>query len=53
MACGIQSQSGGTQEKVVIGYFPNINHVAVMVAEEKQLYEQLLPDGTEVVQICY
>lgn len=49
-ACGSDqaTKGGGIPEKVVIGYFPNINHVAGMVAEEKQLYKQTLPDGTEV-----
>ncbi|MCD5322829.1 MULTISPECIES: ABC transporter substrate-binding protein [Pontibacillus] len=47
-ACGSKSTSGSTPEEIVIGYFPNINHVAGMVAEEKDFYEETLPDGTEV-----
>ncbi|MBM7553825.1 aliphatic sulfonate ABC transporter substrate-binding protein [Thalassobacillus pellis] len=51
-ACGSSDSASGSNgentDKVVIGYFPNINHVAGMVAEEKELYEKTLPDGTEV-----
>ncbi|MFG6120701.1 aliphatic sulfonate ABC transporter substrate-binding protein [Thalassobacillus sp. B23F22_16] len=50
-ACGTSESASGSKgknDKIVIGYFPNINHVAGMVAEEKELYEQTLPDGTEV-----
>ncbi|WP_079479365.1 ABC transporter substrate-binding protein [Halobacillus salinus] len=48
-ACG--SNKGGAEEagdEITIGYFPNINHVAGMVAEEKDLYSETLPDGTKV-----
>lgn len=38
-ACGSDSTSG-TKEKVVIGYFPNIDHVPAMVAKEKGYYEE-------------
>lgn len=47
VACGNTSQSNSGEE-ITIGYFPNINHVAGMVAEEKEMYEQQLPDGTTV-----
>ncbi|MFG6117481.1 aliphatic sulfonate ABC transporter substrate-binding protein [Halobacillus sp. MO56] len=49
-ACGSSDSASGSSsgDKIVIGYFPNINHVAGMVAEEKELYEKTLPDGTEV-----
>ncbi|MFC7063342.1 aliphatic sulfonate ABC transporter substrate-binding protein [Halobacillus seohaensis] len=49
-ACGSESgaSSGSGSDEVTIGYFPNINHVAGMVAEEQNLYEETLPDGTEV-----
>ncbi|RPF51034.1 ABC transporter substrate-binding protein [Aquisalibacillus elongatus] len=45
-ACGSASADGS--DEITIGYFPNINHVAGMVAEEKDLYSETLPDGTEV-----
>ncbi len=47
VACGNTGQSKSTDE-ITIGYFPNINHVAGMVAEEKKMYEETLPDGTKV-----
>ncbi len=47
VACGNTSQSKSNEE-ITIGYFPNINHVAGMVAEEKKMYEKTLSDGTEV-----
>ncbi|WP_404454845.1 aliphatic sulfonate ABC transporter substrate-binding protein [Virgibacillus necropolis] len=49
-ACGGSSEgeSGDGAKEITIGYFPNINHVAGMVAEEKELYAETLPDGTKV-----
>ncbi|MFZ3577174.1 ABC transporter substrate-binding protein [Virgibacillus sp. DJP39] len=49
-ACGNSEEATGSEEskEITIGYFPNINHVAGMVAEEKKLYEETLPDGTTV-----
>ncbi|RWZ51290.1 aliphatic sulfonate ABC transporter substrate-binding protein [Halobacillus fulvus] len=50
-ACGSDADAGSGAEagdSITIGYFPNINHVAGMVAEEKDLYTETLPDGTEV-----
>ncbi|MDQ0160220.1 ABC transporter substrate-binding protein [Alkalibacillus salilacus] len=47
-ACGSSSAEGSESEEITIGYFPNINHVAGMVAEEQELYSETLPDGTEV-----
>ncbi len=54
-ACGSSSGeasggdgSGDGSKEITIGYFPNINHVAGMVAEEKDLYTETLPDGTKV-----
>ncbi|MGJ9457753.1 ABC transporter substrate-binding protein [Oceanobacillus sp. CF4.6] len=50
-ACGGSddgASTDGTPEEITIGYFPNINHVAGMVAEEKDLYAQNFPDGTTV-----
>ncbi|MYL51023.1 aliphatic sulfonate ABC transporter substrate-binding protein [Halobacillus litoralis] len=45
---GANSDDGGSTEEITIGYFPNINHVAGMVAETKDLYSETLPDGTKV-----
>ncbi|WP_347861322.1 aliphatic sulfonate ABC transporter substrate-binding protein [Salimicrobium sp. PL1-032A] len=54
-ACGSsESDASGDEEgsdgkdEITIGYFPNINHVAGMVAEEKEMYSEELPDGTTV-----
>ena len=47
-ACGSSNAEEDSNEEVTIGYFPNINHVAGMVAEEKDLYSESLPDGTTV-----
>ncbi|MCP3028112.1 aliphatic sulfonate ABC transporter substrate-binding protein [Halobacillus sp. A5] len=50
-ACGSESgasNGSGSDDEVTIGYFPNIDHAAGMVAEEKELYEESLPEGTEV-----
>ncbi|MGI8314970.1 ABC transporter substrate-binding protein [Halobacillus mangrovi] len=50
-ACGESAGAGSNGEgakEITIGYFPNINHVAGMVAEEKDLYTETLPDGTKV-----
>jgi NitT/TauT family transport system substrate-binding protein len=45
--CGSDSASG-TKEKVVIGYFPNINHVPAMIAKDQGYFQQELGDGTTV-----
>lgn len=45
--CGSNS-ANGTNDKVVIGYFPNINHVPAMIAKDKGYFEQQLGDGTTV-----
>ncbi|UJL45475.1 aliphatic sulfonate ABC transporter substrate-binding protein [Virgibacillus sp. NKC19-16] len=42
------NSSDSEAEEITIGYFPNINHVAGMVAEEKDMYSETLPDGTKV-----
>ncbi|GAB3052997.1 ABC transporter substrate-binding protein [Virgibacillus ainsalahensis] len=52
-ACGGNEEGAGTEasgegEEITIGYFPNINHVAGMVAEAKDMYSETLPDGTKV-----
>ena len=50
-ACGASDESSkgeGKKEKVVIGYFPNIDHVPAMVAREKGYYEKALGENVEV-----
>ena len=50
-ACGgsdDNSKGEGKKEKVVIGYFPNIDHVPAMVAREKGYYEKALGENVEV-----
>lgn len=49
-ACGSSEEAaaGDGSKEITIGYFPNINHVAGMVAEEKELYSETLPEGTKV-----
>ncbi|WP_226585102.1 aliphatic sulfonate ABC transporter substrate-binding protein [Halobacillus litoralis] len=50
-ACGSDAgadSNSNSEDEITIGYFPNINHVAGMVAETKDLYSETLPDGTEV-----
>ncbi|WP_100333858.1 aliphatic sulfonate ABC transporter substrate-binding protein [Bacillus alkalisoli] len=42
--CG---SSGDGKEKIIIGYFPNIDHVPAMVAKEKEMYEKAL--GEDVI----
>jgi len=48
--CGAGGASKTTagKEKIVIGYFPNINHVPAMVAKDKGFYQQQLGDGTTI-----
>ncbi|MBS8262978.1 aliphatic sulfonate ABC transporter substrate-binding protein [Mesobacillus boroniphilus] len=48
--CGSGGSSTTTagKEKIVIGYFPNINHVPAMVAKDKGFFEQQLGDGTTI-----
>lgn len=53
-ACGSNSDKKAdndeksTKEKVVIGYFPNIDHAPAMVAREKGFYEKALGDKVDV-----
>ncbi|WP_066305036.1 aliphatic sulfonate ABC transporter substrate-binding protein [Bacillus sp. FJAT-29814] len=51
--CGTDKASSGSgtekaTEKVVIGYFPNIDHAPAMVAREKGLYEKALGKDVKV-----
>lgn len=43
-----KDQNDKEQKEITIGYFPNINHVAGMVAEEKDFYLETLPNGVKV-----
>ncbi|MGY0691968.1 ABC transporter substrate-binding protein [Virgibacillus sp. FSP13] len=51
-ACGNDSQAssddGSKKEKIVIGYFPNLNHAPAMIAKEKEMYEKHLGEDVEV-----
>ncbi|WP_462413527.1 ABC transporter substrate-binding protein [Neobacillus sp. Marseille-QA0830] len=50
--CGSDNASSGKADqegkKVVIGYFPNIDHAPAMIAREKGYYEKELGDGVKV-----
>jgi NitT/TauT family transport system substrate-binding protein len=46
--CGSSEKSSGSEDKIVIGYFPNINHVPAMVAKNQGYFEKQLGDGTKV-----
>lgn len=46
--CGTSEKSSGGEDKIVIGYFPNINHVPAMVAKDQGYFEKQLGDGTKV-----
>ncbi|CAM3650932.1 aliphatic sulfonate ABC transporter substrate-binding protein [Cytobacillus oceanisediminis] len=46
--CGSSKKSSGSEDKIVIGYFPNINHVPAMVAKDQGYFEKQLGDGTKV-----
>lgn len=45
---GNETSGSATPEKVVIGYFPNINHAAGMIAESKEIYKDVLGEDMEV-----
>ncbi|MDQ0230669.1 aliphatic sulfonate ABC transporter substrate-binding protein [Metabacillus malikii] len=50
-ACGTTSNSNGSKgdkEEVVIGYFPNIDHVPAMIAKEKKFFEEALGEDVKV-----
>lgn len=46
--CAKGNKDADNKEKITIGYFPNINHVAGMVAEEEKMYESEMPNGIKV-----
>lgn len=50
-ACGeTEAKTTGKDdtEKLVIGYFPNLNHAPAIVAKEKELFEKELGDDVEI-----
>ncbi|WP_068675898.1 ABC transporter substrate-binding protein [Oceanobacillus sp. Castelsardo] len=50
-ACGEDSETFGGKEgkeKIIIGYFPNIDHAPAMVAREKGYYEEALGEDVEI-----
>nr|WP_295971013.1 ABC transporter substrate-binding protein [uncultured Bacillus sp.] len=52
-ACGTSeseeaSNAAGSKEKIVLGYFPNIDHAPAMVAREKGYYEKALGENVEI-----
>ncbi|GLB59446.1 aliphatic sulfonate ABC transporter substrate-binding protein [Cytobacillus sp. NCCP-133] len=46
--CGTSEKSSGGEDKIVIGYFPNINHVPAMIAKDQGYFEKQLGDGSKV-----
>ena len=53
-ACaGETTGASDNKSKVVIGYFPNLNHAPAMVAKEKQLFEKQLGDDVEVEYMTF
>lgn len=52
LAMGLLAACGSGEEeakkKVVIGYFPNLDHVPAMIAKEKGYYEEALGDDVDV-----
>ncbi|TXC90699.1 aliphatic sulfonate ABC transporter substrate-binding protein [Metabacillus litoralis] len=51
-ACGTKesasSNGTGGKEEVIIGYFPNIDHVPAMIAKEKGYFEEVLGENVKV-----
>ncbi|MEQ6390679.1 aliphatic sulfonate ABC transporter substrate-binding protein [Bacillaceae bacterium S4-13-58] len=55
-ACGTSKESTGSGsegKEVVVGYFPNINHVPAMVAKDQGYYEEELGDGVTVKYMTF
>ncbi|WP_040226647.1 ABC transporter substrate-binding protein [Bhargavaea cecembensis] len=52
-ACGSGAAQNGEREKVVIGYFPNIDHAPAMVARENGYYEEALGKNTDIEYITF
>ncbi|MBM7647343.1 NitT/TauT family transport system substrate-binding protein [Bacillus ectoiniformans] len=48
-ACNSNEKSGEEgKKKVVIGYFPNLDHVPAMIAKEKGFYEKALGEDVDI-----
>ena len=55
-ACGQGSADSTAKEdkkKLVIGYFPNLNHAPAMIAKEKKLFEEHLGDSIDVEYMTF
>lgn len=57
-ACGAKetaTEAGAEaeKEKIILGYFPNLNHAATMIAKEKQYYEKELGDNVTVEYLTF
>ncbi len=53
-ACGASGNAtGDSEDTLVLGYFPNLDHATAMVAKDQQLYESNLPEGTNVEYVTF
>ncbi len=55
-ACGSTEESAGSgseEKEIVVGYFPNINHVPAMIAKNQGYYEEELGDGVTVKYMTF
>jgi NitT/TauT family transport system substrate-binding protein len=54
-ACGAgdESSSSETTKKVIIGYFPNIDHAPAMVAREKGYFQNELGENVEIEYLTF
>src|SRR5690625_3515424 len=48
-----QSDAKDKQDKIPVGYFPNLNHAPAMVAKEKKLFEEQLGDDVGVEYVTF
>src|SRR5699024_4948098 len=48
-----QSDAKDKQDKITVGYFPNLNHAPAMVAKEKKLFEEQLGDDVEIEYVTF
>src|SRR5699024_11951510 len=48
-----QSDAKDKQDKITVGYFPNLNHAPAMVAKEKKLFEEQLGDDVEIEYVKF
>ncbi|HIS29366.1 MAG TPA: ABC transporter substrate-binding protein [Candidatus Avamphibacillus intestinigallinarum] len=47
-ACGDDKASGGNDKEITIGYFPNLTHIATIVALEKDYFKEEFPDDVKL-----